>query len=108
MRAESGHALCEGVSPTCEKMAAVLPHLQSLGVQAPGALVGLGAELLPHCLDVLAVVGVQEDHHGVVLDVVQPLHCSGRDVQQGVFVLRERKDDRRMTVGQERGSCFGS
>jgi hypothetical protein len=34
-------------------------------------------------------VRVQEEHHGVVLDVVQPLHCSGRDVQQGVLVLQQ-------------------
>lgn len=67
----------------------MLPHLQRLSVQPPGALVGVGAVALPHGLDVLAAVGVQEEHHGVVLDVVQALHCSGRDVQQGVLLLQQ-------------------
>ena len=70
-------------------MAAVFLHLESLGVQASGALVGVGTVSLPHRLDVLAAVRVQEEHHGVVLDVVQPLHCSGSDVQQGVLVLQQ-------------------
>ena len=70
-------------------MATVLPNLKGLGVQASGTLVGVGAVLQPHCLDVLAAVRVQKEHHGVVLDVVQPLHCSGRDVQQRVLVLQQ-------------------
>ena len=70
-------------------MVTVLPNLKGLGVQPSGALVGVGVVLCPHRLDVLAAVGVQEEYHGVVLDVVQPLHCSGRDVQQGVLVLQQ-------------------
>ena len=69
-------------------MAAVFPHLEGLGIEASRALVGVGAVPLPHGLHLLAAVRVQEQHHRVVLDVVQPLDCSGSDVQQGVLVLR--------------------
>lgn len=72
---------------TCEQMAAVLPHLEGLCVEASGALVGVGAHPLPHGLDVLPAVWVQEQHHGVVLDVIQTLHCSRSNVQQRVLVL---------------------
>lgn len=72
-------------------MTAVLPQFEGLRVEASGALVGAGVVPLPHDLDVLATVGVQEQDHWVVLDVVQPLHCSGSDVQKRVLVLRHRK-----------------
>lgn len=68
----------------------MLPQLQGLRVEASGALVGVGAVPLPHGLDVLAAVRVQEQHHRVVLDVVQPFHGSGSDVQERVLVLGER------------------
>lgn len=67
----------------------MFPELQGLCVKASGALVGVGAVPLPHGLHVFPAVRVQEQHHRVVLDVVQPLHCSGRDVQERVFVLRK-------------------
>lgn len=66
---------------TREEVAAVFPQFEGLCVEAPGALVGVCVVHLPHCLHVLATVGVQEQNHRVVLDVVQPLHCSGSDVQ---------------------------
>lgn len=65
----------------------MFPHLEGLCEKAPGALVGVGAVPLPHGLDVLAVVRVQEQHHRVVLDVIESLHCSGSNVQKRVFVL---------------------
>lgn len=43
---------------TCEQMVGVFPHLDSLGVEASGALAGVGLVLVPHCLDVFAAVGV--------------------------------------------------
>ena len=72
---------------TCEQMSAVPPHLEGLCVEASGALVGVGAHPLPHDLDVLPAVWVQEQNHGVVLDVVQTLHGSRSNVQQRVLVL---------------------
>lgn len=72
-------------------MVGVFLHLDGLRVKAPGALVGVGVVPLPHGLDILATMGVQEQHHWVVLDVVQPLHCSWSDVQQGVLVLKGAK-----------------
>lgn len=66
---------------TREEVAAVFPQFEGLCVEAPGALVGVCVVHLPHWLHVLATVGVQEQNHRVVLDVVQPLHCSGSDVQ---------------------------
>lgn len=78
---------CVCVVFTREKVTAVLPQLEGLCVQAPGALVGVGAVPLSHGLHVLSAVRVQKENHGVVLDVVQPLHCSGGDVQQRVLVL---------------------
>lgn len=72
---------------TCKQVAAVFPQLERLRVEASGALVGVGAVPLPHGLHVLAAVRVQEQHHWVVLDVVESLDCSGGDVQKGVFVL---------------------
>lgn len=65
----------------------MFPQLEGLCVKASGALVGVGAVPLPHGLDVLAAVRVQEQDHRVVLDVVQPFHCSGSDVQERVLVL---------------------
>lgn len=70
-------------------MTAVFPQFEGLRVEASGALVGVWAVPLPHGLDVLATVRVQEQDHWVVLDVVQPFHCSGGDVQKRVLVLRE-------------------
>lgn len=29
----------------------------------------------------------------MILDVIQPLHCSGSDVQQGVLVLEENSNN---------------
>lgn len=72
---------------TREEVTAVFPQFERLRVQAPGTLAGVGTVPLSHGLDVLAALRVQKQNHGVVLDVVQPLHCSGRDVQQGVLVL---------------------
>lgn len=71
-------------------MTAVFPQLEGLRVQASGTLVGVGAVPLSHGLHVLAAMRVQKQNHGVVLDVVQPLHCSGSDVQQRVLVLGDR------------------
>lgn len=67
----------------------MFPQLEGLRVEAPGALVGVCVVHLPQGLHVLATVGVQEENHGMVLDVVEPLHCSGSDVQQGVLSLRK-------------------
>jgi len=78
----------------------VFPQLQRLRVQAPGALGGVGAVALPHGLHVLAAVRVQEENHGVVLDVVQPLHRGGSDVQERVLVLGGEERERR---GKQRG-----
>lgn len=39
-------------------MVGVFSHLDSLGVEASGALAGVGLVLVPHCLDVFAAVGV--------------------------------------------------
>lgn len=75
---------------TREEVTAVFLQFERLRVQAPGTLAGVGTVPLSHGLDVLAAVRVQKQNHGVVLDVVQPLHCSGRDVQQGVLVLGDR------------------
>lgn len=69
----------------------MFPHLQGLCVKPSGALVGVWAVPLPHGLDVLAAVRVQEQDHWVVLDVVQPFHCSGSDVQKRVLVLENSK-----------------
>lgn len=69
----------------------MFPQLEGLCVKASGALVGVGAVSLPHGLDIFAAVRVQEQHHWVVLDVVQPLYCSGSDVQQRVLVLGGEK-----------------
>lgn len=66
---------------TGEKVTAMFPQFEGLWIEAPGALVGLRTVHLPHGLHVLAIVRVQEQDHGVVLDVVQPLHRSGSDVQ---------------------------
>lgn len=52
-----------------------------------GALVGVGAVPLPHGLDIFAAMRIQEQHHRVVLDVVEPLHCSGSDIQKRMLVL---------------------
>lgn len=81
----------------------MFPYLEGLSVEFSGALVGVGVVPLSHGLDVLSAVGVQEQNHRVVLDVVQPLHCSGRDVQQGMLVLGTAEE----TCKQEGGefSC---
>lgn len=76
---------------TWEEVAAVFPQLEGLWVKASGALVGVGAVPLPHGLDVFAAVGVQEQDHRVVLDVVEPFHCSRSDVQKRVPVLEKEK-----------------
>lgn len=68
----------------------MFPQLEGLCVKASGALVGVWAVLLPHDLDVLAAVRVQEQDHWVVLDVAQPFYCSGSDVQKRVLVLRRK------------------
>lgn len=81
-------------------MTAVLPQFEGLRVEASGALVGAGAVPLPHGLDVLATVRVQEQDHWMVLDVVQPLHCSGSDVQKRVLVLRNAEKQ-----GVREGMC---
>lgn len=73
-------------------MTVVFPELERLRVKASGALVGVGTVALPHGFDVLAAVRVQEDHHRVVLDVVEPLHSGRRDVQQGVLVLTTERE----------------
>lgn len=70
-------------------MVVLFLHLNRLRVKAPGAFVGLRTVFLPQGLDVLAAVRVQEQDHGMVLDVVEPLHCSGGDVQQRVLVLNQ-------------------
>lgn len=69
-------------------------QLKGLCVKASGALVGVGAVLLPHGFDVLAAVRVQEQYHRVVLDVVQPFHCSGSDVQKRVHVLGKGEEQK--------------
>lgn len=70
-----------------EEVAAVLLHLAGLGVEAPGALPGVGCQPLAHGLDALPALGLTEHHHGVVLHVVEALHRRRCDVQQCVLVL---------------------
>lgn len=70
----------------------MLPQLERLCVKASGALGGVGVVLLPHGLDVLAAARVQKQDHRVVLDVVQPFHCCGSDVQKGVLVLEKESN----------------
>lgn len=82
-------------------MTAVFPQFEGLRVEASGALVGVGAVPLPHGLDVLATVRVQEQDHWVVLDVVQPFHCSGGDVQKRVLVLGDMQKQGVRGVKQE-------
>lgn len=69
-------------------MRAGLPQLHRLLVQLAGAASGAGHEPVPHGLDALLAVGVQEDDDGVPLRVVERVHGFGRHVQQGVSVLR--------------------
>lgn len=69
----------------------MLPQLEGLCVKASGALVGVGVVPLPHGLDVFAAVRVQEQDHRVVLDVVEPFHCSRSDVQKRVPALGKGK-----------------
>jgi len=57
-----------------EEVAAVLLHLAGLGVEAPGALPGVGRQPLAHGLDALPALGLAEHHHRVVLHVVEALH----------------------------------
>lgn len=73
---------------TREQMTVVFPNFRGRGIETARALVGVRSVALPHGLHVFTAVRVQEEHHGVVLYVVQPLHCGGSDVQQGMLVLK--------------------
>lgn len=68
-------------------MTVVFSQLQGLSVQTTRALVGFGHVSLSHALHVLPTMRVQENHHRMVLDIIQSFYGSGSNVQQGVFVL---------------------
>lgn len=97
---------------TRKQMAIVFSQLQGLSVQATRALVGFGHVSLPHALHVLPTMRVQENHHGMVLDIIQSFHRSGSNVQQGVFALfcypphRVQLDDGGWTFTSSPGDHF--
>lgn len=73
---------------TGEQVGAGLPQLDRLLVEFAGAAVGVGSYPQPHGFDAVLVVGIEEDHDGVPLRVVEGVHRFGRHVQEGVLVLR--------------------
>lgn len=64
-----------------------LLQFDRLLVEFAGAAVGVGDDPLPHGLDAVLAVGVEEDDDGVPLGVVQGVHCLWRHIQQRVLVL---------------------
>ena len=77
---------------TGEEVGAGLPQLDGLLVQLARAAVGAGHQAVAHGLDALLAVRVEEHHDGVPLGVVQGVHRLGRDVQQGVQVLKHQEN----------------
>ncbi|TNN67625.1 hypothetical protein EYF80_022089 [Liparis tanakae] len=84
LRLEETH---DGSWCTSEQVRAGLPQLDGLFVELASAAVGVGGDPLPHGLDAVLVVRVEEDDDGVPLGVVQGVHRLGRHVQQGVLIL---------------------
>lgn len=78
------------VKPTSEKMWAGLPQFDRLLVQFARAATGPGYEAVPHGLDTLLAVWVQEDDDGIPLRVVQSVHGFGSHIQQSVTVLKKQ------------------
>ena len=62
------------VTPTSEQVGAGFPQFECLQVQLAGAAAGVGHHPLPHQLDALLAVGVEEDDDGVPLGVVQGVY----------------------------------
>lgn len=76
-----------GLLPTREQVRAGLPQLDRLLVEFVGAAVGVGGDPMPQHFDAVLAVGVEVDHDGVPVGVVQGVHRLGGDVQQGVLLL---------------------
>lgn len=68
-------------------MRAGLFQLDGLLIELAGTAVGVGYEPLPHGLNAMLAVRVEEDDNGVPLVVVQGIHSFGCDIQQGMSVL---------------------
>lgn len=78
------------VEPTSEKVRAGLPQLDGLLIEFACTAAGSGHEAVPHGLDALLAVRVQEDDDGIPLGVVQSVHGFGSHIQQSVKVLRKQ------------------
>ena len=89
------------VTPTSEQVGAGFPQFERLHVQLASAAAGVGHQPLPHQLDPLLAVGVEEDDDGVPLGVVQGVHRLRSHVQQRVLVLKVVMDRER--TGYDRG-----
>lgn len=72
-------------------MGAGLPQLDGLLVQLARAAAGSRHEAVPHGLDALLSVWVQEDDDGIPLGVVQGVHGFGSHIQQSVEILRKQR-----------------
>lgn len=103
-----------GPLPTREQVLVVLAQLLGLRVEAAGAAAGGGRQPLAQGLERRAALWGAEDHDGVILHVVEAVHCRGRHVQERVLVLgparggvggcgRERNTQRQQQTSQKAG-----